>query len=111
MTAPESSRGAEPRSWAERYEQGRQVSSRREFYADMDSGWVMVVELVTATFLWGGIGWLLDSWLSTGPWIMSFGFVVGFVTGFYLVYLRSMGRLRDPSPPPPPAASRNEGAE
>lgn len=77
----------------------------------MDSGWVMVAELVSATFLWGGIGWLLDAWLSTGPWIMSLGFVVGFATGFYLVYLRSMGRLSDPPPPPPPAASRNEGAE
>jgi len=117
MTAPESPRGASQRSWAERYQQGQQQRSNREFWADMDSGWVMVVELVTATFLWGGIGWLLDSRLSTGPWLMSAGFLVGGATGFYLVYLRSMGRIGKRPPPPdqvrprPARPSRDEGAE
>jgi len=71
----------------------------------------MVVELVTATFLWGGVGWLLDVWLSTEPWLMSAGFLVGGAAGFYLVYLRSMGRIGR-APPPPNAArpSRDEGA-
>lgn len=53
----------------------------------------MAVELLTATFFWGAVGWLLDSWLLTGPWLMAAGFLLGNATGFYLVYLRSSGRF------------------
>jgi len=62
----------------------------------------MVTELVAATLTWGVIGWLLDRWLGTGPWLLSIGFLVGWGTGFYLVYLRSMGRVGSP----PAAAKR-----
>lgn len=71
----------------------------------MDSGWIMATELVSATFIWGGIGWLLDMWLSTDPWLMSLGFVLGFAAGFYLVYLRSTGRIGKPGSSRPPASS------
>jgi F0F1-type ATP synthase assembly protein I len=112
MTAPESPRGPSQRSWAERYQQGQQQGSNREYWADMDSGWVMVAELVTAVFLWGGIGWLLDRWLTTGPWLMCAGFFVGGAAGFYLVYLRSMGRIGNRQPPADlDVKSRDEGAE
>jgi F0F1-type ATP synthase assembly protein I len=30
-----------------------------------------------------GIGWLLDRWLSTKPWLLVAGIVVGAVAGFY----------------------------
>jgi len=30
-----------------------------------------------------GIGWLLDRWLGTKPWLMVAGLVLGAVTGFY----------------------------
>jgi F0F1-type ATP synthase assembly protein I len=53
----------------------------------------MVSELVAATLTWGAIGWLLDRWLGTEPWFLSIGFLLGWATGFYLVYLRSMGRI------------------
>jgi ATP synthase protein I len=30
-----------------------------------------------------GIGWLLDRWLGTKPWLMVAGLVLGSITGFY----------------------------
>jgi ATP synthase protein I len=30
-----------------------------------------------------GIGWLLDRWLGTNPWLMVAGLVLGAITGFY----------------------------
>lgn len=31
----------------------------------------------------GGLGWLLDRWLETAPWLLVTGIVVGAVVGFY----------------------------
>ena len=30
-----------------------------------------------------GVGWLLDRWLGTAPWLLVAGLVLGAVTGFY----------------------------
>ncbi len=30
-----------------------------------------------------GVGWLLDRWLETAPWLMISGLVLGAVVGFY----------------------------
>ena len=30
-----------------------------------------------------GLGWLLDRWLSTAPWLLVAGVVVGAIAGFY----------------------------
>ena len=30
-----------------------------------------------------GVGWLLDRWLGTRPWLMVVGLVLGAVAGFY----------------------------
>jgi ATP synthase protein I len=30
-----------------------------------------------------GIGWLLDRWLGTAPWLLVAGLVLGAITGFY----------------------------
>ncbi len=30
-----------------------------------------------------GIGWLMDHWLDTKPWLMVIGIVVGAAAGFY----------------------------
>lgn len=50
----------------------------------------MAVELVTATFTWGGVGYLVDRfWLDTYPVFMSIGFVVGFFAGMYLLWLKT----------------------
>jgi ATP synthase protein I len=30
-----------------------------------------------------GVGWLLDRWLGTAPWLLVAGLILGAVTGFY----------------------------
>lgn len=62
-------------------------------FDDRSDGWTLAAELLTATFLWGGIGWLVDRWLGTGPVIMALGFVLGNALGIYLIWLRSQDRF------------------
>jgi F0F1-type ATP synthase assembly protein I len=39
--------------------------------------------LVAAILLFGGIGYALDFWLSTAPWLLLAGLLLGIVVGFY----------------------------
>jgi len=32
--------------------------------------------------VWGGLGWLLDRWLGTEPWLLTVGSLVGIAAGF-----------------------------
>lgn len=61
----------------------------RDSLRDMDSGWTMTIELLTATAVWGAIGWFLDRWLDTEPWLLAGGIILGFGLGSYLVILRA----------------------
>ncbi len=67
----------------------RDRADRQAFWQQLDGGWGMATELITATFVWGGVGWLLDRWLDTGPWVMVGGFVLGILLGNYLIFLRA----------------------
>lgn len=67
----------------------RDSEFRRDLWRDADSGWAMTVELLTATGVWGGLGWLVDRWLETGPWFLAAGLILGFGLGMYLVFLRA----------------------
>lgn len=62
-------------------------------YDDRGDGWTLAAELVTATFVWGGVGWLADRWLETSPVLMALGFVLGNALGIYLIWLRSQDRF------------------
>ena len=65
------------------------TGDRNDVWRGVDGAWVMTVELLTATFVWGGIGWLLDAFVfDSRPWGMVGGFVLGFALGMYLLYLR-----------------------
>lgn len=44
-------------------------------------GWRISIELVVAVVFCGVIGWLLDLWLGTLPWLMLVWIVLGFVVG------------------------------
>lgn len=62
-------------------------------YNSADFGWTLAVELLTATFVWGGVGWLVDRWLGTDPVLMVVGFLLGNGLGIYLIWLRSNERF------------------
>lgn len=38
--------------------------------------------LVGAIFFFGGVGYLLDRWLNTGPWLLLLGLTAGLAGGF-----------------------------
>jgi ATP synthase protein I len=46
--------------------------------------------LSTVTFL--GIGWALDRWLGTGPWLVVIGILLGAGVGFYQ-FIRLLTRI------------------
>lgn len=46
-------------------------------------------DILAGPVIWGGIGWLVDRWLGTDPWLMSIGIMGGFAGGLYLVWLRA----------------------
>jgi len=61
------------------------------------------IEMVSAVAVGTGIGWLLDQWLGTQPWLMIPFFFLGSAAGLLNVY-RATGRLAggslNPNPKP-----------
>ncbi|MDG2205209.1 MAG: AtpZ/AtpI family protein [Alphaproteobacteria bacterium] len=49
------------------------------------------VEIVSAVAIGVGIGWLLDGWLETTPWLMVVFIVLGFAAGILNVYRLATG--------------------
>lgn len=49
----------------------------------------LVIAIVTFLF----IGWLLDRWLKTSPWLLVAGIVFGAIVGFYQ-FIRMMSRVQ-----------------
>lgn len=72
---------------------------REQVSSPNQDGWLMAVELVTATFVWGGFGYLADRyWLDTYPVLMSIGFIVGFFAGMYLLWLKTSAPAEGSAP-------------
>lgn len=44
------------------------------------------LELVAATLIGAGLGYALDRWLGTGPWLVVVGVVLGTAAGFFGIY-------------------------
>lgn len=80
---------SDPPSARQRDTHGGRDPHRRAAWNDLDQSAVMTVELVVAVLLYGGLGFLADGWLGTGPWLASIGTLAGMVAGLYLVWLRS----------------------
>jgi ATP synthase protein I len=55
-------------------------------------GFALVISILVFT----GLGYLLDRWLHTGPWLMVGGVFVGFVLGFTYVVLVAFARASRP---------------
>lgn len=53
---------------------------------DMGQAMRMAIEFVVAVIVGGAIGWYLDGWLGTKPWLMIVFFFLGVGAGFTNVY-------------------------
>ncbi|MCC6579611.1 MAG: AtpZ/AtpI family protein [Phycisphaeraceae bacterium] len=53
------------------------------------------VEFVVAVLMFAGVGWLLDRWLATAPWLLIAGVAVGFGTGLYILLRMAQRTFRD----------------
>ena len=51
-----------------------------------------VLSLASAIVAFLLVGWLLDHWLKTGPWLLVAGIVLGAVVGFYQ-FIRMMSKV------------------
>ena len=54
--------------------------------AGMGAGMRIAVDLVAALAVGVGLGWLLDTWLGTAPWLLLVFFCIGAAAGFLNVY-------------------------
>ena len=57
-------------------------------------------EFIAAILVGAGIGYLLDLWLKTGPWLLLVFVLVGFAAGVLNV-TRAAADMNRASPPPP----------
>lgn len=55
----------------------------------VDHASIMGMELISAILLWTGLGYLLDRWLGTTPWLLVAGGLLGNAAGIYLIWIRS----------------------
>ena len=51
------------------------------------AAWTVLSYLITGPLLYGGLGWLLDTWLGTG-FLAPVGIVGGMALALYLVWVR-----------------------
>ena len=88
LKAGDTSSGA---SLESRLAAARQASARPEPRAQMERGAFgiatrLVAELVSGLVVGGGLGWLLDHWLGTAPWLLVVFFCLGAAAGIMNVF-------------------------
>lgn len=52
------------------------------------------IDLVVSTIVGGFIGYVLDSWLGTKPWLMLIFLIFGAISGFLTIY-RTLQRMEN----------------
>jgi ATP synthase protein I len=50
--------------------------------------WSVIGTLLSGPLVWGGLGAVLDRYLSTAPRYLAIGLILGFVVSMYIVYIR-----------------------
>jgi ATP synthase protein I len=60
-------------------------TAKRQPDAGVQAGQLVLSQLVGAPLGGGIVGWLLDRWLGTRPWLMLVMLFLGFVVGIYNV--------------------------
>lgn len=67
------------------------ASTAQQFWTGVDHSTTLSLDLLGGILVWGGAGWLVDSWLGTPHWFFGFGVLLGFSAGLYLVWIRTGG--------------------
>ncbi len=76
----------------------------------MGQGFRFAVEIVITTVVGSAIGWQLDHWLGTKPWLLLLFMLLGLAAGFLSLF-RAVGaeqKLVDAAPTPPAAPPEPE---
>ena len=76
---------------------GAEKATKAKGEADSRSGRLVVNQLIGGPVGGAIVGWLLDRWLGTAPWLMLGLMFVGFAGGFISV-IRISNRPRDDAP-------------
>lgn len=76
-----------------------QVSATKDM-TGMSRGLRLGSEFIAAILVGAGVGYLLDLWLGTGPWIMLVMLLIGFAAGVLNV-TRTVNEMNKAAPPPP----------
>jgi F0F1-type ATP synthase assembly protein I len=61
--------------------------------------WSVLAYVISGPLIYGGLGWFLDRWLGTQPYLVLAGLLGGMALAFYLVWKRLS------APPPNPHTS------
>ena len=71
------------------------MAGREDQETNRKSGlaYAAAINLFASVISLAGIGWLLDRWLETAPWLLVTGIVLGAVVGFYQ-FVRITSKLK-----------------
>jgi ATP synthase protein I len=83
----------------EKVEQASRGNAARDM-SGLSRGLRLGSEFIAAILVGAGIGYLLDLWLKTGPWLLLVMLLVGFAAGVLNV-TRAAAEMNRASPPPP----------
>ncbi|HEV2516888.1 MAG TPA: AtpZ/AtpI family protein [Devosia sp.] len=76
-----------------------EISAANRNLSGWNRGMRLGTEFIAAILVGAGIGYLLDLWLKTGPWLMLVMLLVGFAAGVLNV-VRSAAEMNRAAPPP-----------
>lgn len=71
------------------------MAGREDQETNRKSGlaYAAAINLFASVITLAGLGWLLDRWLETAPWLLVAGVVLGAVVGFYQ-FIRITSKLK-----------------
>ncbi len=64
----------------------KQESSTKQVHSAVDEGWVQAGSFLNSILAGALVGYLLDLWLGTEPWLVISGIVLGSYSGFMRIW-------------------------
>jgi ATP synthase protein I len=74
---------------------GRRLSARTGLLDSFGTAGMMGFHLLSGMLVGGFIGYWLDEWLDTGPWLKAVFFIIGIAAGFRNIYLDAQRLVRE----------------